>query len=176
MLCVLCLFFFLSSCISQNVLKEETFGSKVADICQLDNLIYHQSLSLTSFLTHSCLSLPPLHPCYLFFLYFLKLSLSGEISEKAEGSRWHCTVCLSSAVSSSLTRKHPVYLKPYHHEPCHNLPDTYLIKVKGTSQEMCQECCDCISVCFPPCGVLRCSETSERRCNFSRDKFSSIVQ
>lgn len=45
----------------------------------------------------SYLSLPSVHPCDLLFPFLMIwLSLRGEISEKTEGSRWCCTVCLTS--------------------------------------------------------------------------------
>lgn len=55
---------------------------------------------------------------YFFISLFNYNLYSGEITEKTGGSRWRCNICLTSF----LTRKHPVYFKPYHRS--HFLPDT----------------------------------------------------
>lgn len=76
-------------------------------------------LFLTLYLTFSHLCSPSLHPWNLFFISLFNYNLySGEITEKTGGSRWRCNICLTSF----LTRKHPVYFKPYHRS--HFLPDT----------------------------------------------------
>lgn len=85
---------------------------------------------------------PSLQPA--FFFLNCNFYLVEKSQKKTEGSRWHCTVCLTSVVSAFLTRKHLVYFKSYHHGPCHNLPDTcsWLSKGTETFQNMFQECFD----------------------------------